>query len=73
MGQAKEAMGGVPMPHEALQNPSEATRMAGSALMGDSDPGSGLDAQKSGGYGAGSISKEPRSKYLQKASGAQSF
>ena len=73
MGQAREEMGGVPMPHEALDDPSKAMRMAGSAMMRDSESGSGLDAQKSTGYGAGSISKQPRSKYLQKASGAQSF
>ena len=49
MGQAREDMGGVPMPHEALDDPSKAIRMAGSAMMRDSESGSGLDAQNSTG------------------------
>ena len=60
------------MPHEAMGDaPGSMERMAGSVF--NEEPVSGLDEQKRGGYGTGSISKQPRSKYLTKASGAQSF
>jgi hypothetical protein len=68
MGQAREEMGGLPMPHEAMGDaPGSLERMAGSVFS--EEPVSGLDQQKSGGYGTGSITKQPRSKYLTKASG----
>ena len=71
MGQARDDMGDVPLPHEVMGgDPGSFGRMAGSVF---SEEPSGLDKQKSGGYGTGAISKEPRAKYLQKATGAQSF
>ena len=71
MGQARDDMDGLPLPHEVMGGDQVSFgRMAGSVF---GEEPSGLDKQKGGAYGTGSISKEPRSKYLQKATGAQSF
>ncbi len=45
MGQAREEMGGLPMPHEAMGDaPGSLERMAGSVFS--EEPVSGLDQQK---------------------------
>ena len=71
MGQAKEQLGGLPMPHEVMGDPSaKVERMAGSAF--DADKPSGLEDQARSKYSSGSPSKLSRSKYLSEG-GGQSF
>lgn len=71
MGQAKEELGGLPMPHEVMGDSSvKVERMAGSAFGADKP--SGLEEQVGSKYSGSSPSKSPRSKYLSE-SGRQSF
>lgn len=71
MGQAKDEMGGLPMPHDVMGDPvTKVERMAGSAL--GTEPPSGLERQASSKYSPGSPSKLSRSKYLS-GGGGQSF
>lgn len=71
MGQAKEQLGGLPMPHEAMGDSSDKVdRMAGSAF--GTDKPSGLEDQVRSKYSSGSPSKLSRSKYLSEG-GGQSF
>jgi len=71
MGQAKEQLGGLPMPQDVMGNSSESVeRMAGSTF-GVEEP-SGFEEQIGSKYGGSSPSKLSRSKYLSD-SGTQSF
>ena len=71
MGQAKEELGGLPMPDEVMGDSSvKVERMAGSAFGAD-EP-SGLEDQVSSKYSSGTPSKLSRSKYLS-GGGGQSF
>ena len=71
MGQAKDEMGGLPMPHDVMGDPvTKLDRLAGSAL--GTEPTSGLEQQASSKYSPSSSSKLSRSKYLSE-SGRQSF
>ena len=77
MGQAKEQLGGLPMPHEVMGDSlgrkdslGRVERMAGSAF--DAEKPSGLEKQVGSKYSGSSPSKLSRSKYLSE-SGRQSF
>ena len=71
MGQAKDEMGGVPMPHEVMGDSlGRVERMAGNAF--DAEKPSGLEKQVGSKYSGSSPSKLSRSKYLSE-SGRQNF
>ena len=71
MGQAKDEMGGLPMPHDVMGDPeAKLERMAGSAL--GTEPPSGLEKQVGSKYSGSSPSKLSRSKYLSE-SGRENF
>ena len=63
MGQAKDQLGGLPMPHDVMGDSStKVERMAGSAFGAESP--SGLEKQVGSKYSSDSPSKLSRSKYL---------
>lgn len=71
MGQARDELGGLPMPHEVMgDSVARVERMAGSAF-GAEKP-SGLEKQVGSKYSGSSPSKLSRSKYLSEG-GGQSF
>ena len=71
MGQAKDQLGGLPMPTDIMgDSSSKVERMAGSAFSAESP--SGLEEQVGSKYSSGSPSKLSRSKYLSEG-GGQSF
>lgn len=64
----KEASGGMNIPLPGLESAKEPERIAGSALGIGEDVG-GLEKQASAGYGTGTITKDPKSKYLAEGGG----
>lgn len=65
---SKEVSGGMNIPLPGLELAKEPERIAGSALGIGEDVG-GLEKQASAGYGTGTVTKDPKSKYLAEGGG----